>query len=222
MGSSSSKAARGIAARKFPTRSPGTSVPQPVTKPAAYKPNAPPTDAKDEGKSEKSWAMAQLPPKPKLTCLLAIRTDGMDPDFAMDQLPSGDFARRLQQMGVAQPNPTYSASSTATPMQEHQETPTGPLYPSAIHNVTLSALEARRAVQQQADEDFEAMGRASSQGRRFIDMRTLVDAMQLLSQGRSPIEVEKKLQLQPGLLSKLGRADVLTHISSVGVKKDEW
>lgn len=81
--------------------------------------------------------------------------------------------------------------------------------------MTLAVLEARKQLQQQADEDMEAVNEAGSNAvRRFLDMRTLIDAIQLLDRGHSSAEVEKKLGLQPKLLSKLGRQGILTHLAN--------
>jgi hypothetical protein len=119
-------------------------------------------------------------------------------------------------MGVVDPNPTYSPSSTASPefIDGPYSPPQGPAFPSARNNTTLSVLEARRRVQQHADEDFDAIGRASSTGRRFVDVRTLVEALQLRDRGVSKAEIEKRLSLQPDLLDKLGRPGILSHATS--------
>lgn len=148
--------------------------------------------------------MRQLTPK-------AIEADSVDPDFN-----PAEFSRRLNQMGIVQPNPTYSPSSTAV---QHPDAPpafnAGPVFPSSRNNVTLAVLEARKQLQQLADEDMEAINEAGKQAvRRFLDMRTLIDAIQLLDRGLSTAEVEKKLSLQPKLLSKLGRQGILTHLAN--------
>lgn len=75
----------------------------------------------------------------------------------------------------------------------------------------MSALESRRRLQVQAERDFEALGSVNSAGRRLIDMRTLVDALQLLNRGMCQRDVEKKLQLETGLLGKLGGPLVISH-----------
>ncbi|RFU77836.1 hypothetical protein TARUN_4420 [Trichoderma arundinaceum] len=187
MGASSSKAAARGAARKYPTRSPGA-VPQATT--ARARPQQPPAPRGDGSKDE------------------AVRADAMDPDFA-----PGDFSRRLHQMGIVQPNPTFSPSSTASPnlSPESLDVPPGPLFPPAKRNTTLSALEARRHLERIADEDLENMGRDGGR-RRLADMRTILDAVQLLNNGIPAADIEKKLRLAPGFLGKLGPAGVLTHI----------
>lgn len=187
MGSSSSKVARG-AARKYPTRAPGSAVPaatprrQPITK----------TKAEPLGDGSKDDA---------------IRADSMDPDF------NGDFSRRLQQMGIADPNPTYSPSSTAAYNLGPQYN-MAPSFPPSRSNPTLSALSARQRLQQEAEEDFESMGLANTQGRRFLDMRTMVDAMKLRGHGLADKDIEARLRIRPGLLERLGPQGVLSHVTS--------
>lgn len=138
----------------------------------------------------------------------AVRADAMDPDFT-----PGDFSRRLHEMGIVQPNPTLSNSSTASSnlSPESLDVPLGPLFAPAKRNTTLSVLEARRRLEQVAAEDLENMGRDAGR-RRLADMRTILDAVHLLNNGVPAADVEKRLRLAPGLLSKLGPSGVLTHI----------
>ncbi|KAL7945059.1 hypothetical protein V8C42DRAFT_324446 [Trichoderma barbatum] len=186
MGASSSKAAARGAARKYPTRAPGA-VPQ------ATSTRARPQQPASRGDGSKDDA---------------VRADARDHDFA-----PGDFSRRLHQMGIVQPNPTFSPSSTASPnlSPESLDVPPGPLFPPAKRNTTLSVLEAQRRLERIAAEDLENMGRNGGR-RRQADMRTILDAVQLLNNGFPAEDVEKKLRLAPGLLGKLGPSGVLTHI----------
>lgn len=133
----------------------------------------------------------------------------------LDGVPGG-FSQRLQQMGVVQPNPTYSSSSTAAESFTHHpeglSASPGPAnFPPAPRNQTVSALEARQQLQRLAEQDLEATGRSSNTTRRFLDMRTLVEAMKLRDQGIALADIESRLQLQPNLLQKLGRASILSH-----------
>ena len=119
-------------------------------------------------------------------------------------------------MGIVDPSPTYSPSSTAGPQEGGKPSAAGgPVFPSAKQNTTLSVLEARNKLQQQADEDSEAFSRAGNKAqRRFVDMRTLVDAIQMQDRGMAASEVERKLGMERGLLSKFGERGVLTHLTS--------
>ncbi|KAJ4003048.1 hypothetical protein NW752_012290 [Fusarium irregulare] len=182
MGSSSSKVVKG-AARKYPARAPGAAVPQAVAR--QQRAEAPKTQPKTLGNT--------------------IRTDAQDPDF-----PTGDFSRRLHQMGIADSNPTYSPSSTAATPLGSSAVP-GPHFAPTRTNPTLVALGARDRLQDEAEEDFANMGRG---GRRFLDMRTLVDAMKFRDRGIPEKDIEARLRIQPGLLSKLGQEKTFSHVSS--------
>ncbi|KAI1041507.1 hypothetical protein LB505_001835 [Fusarium chuoi] len=187
MGSSSSKVAKGVA-RKYPARAPGAAVPQSVARQPRAEPPKP--KSKSLGNSTKDDA---------------VRADAMDPDF-----PTGDFSRRLHQMGIADSNPTYSPSSTAaTPLGP--SAPPGPSLAPSRSNPTLVALSARDRLQDEAEEDFANMGR---EGRRFLDMRTLVDAMKFRDRGIPGKEIESRLRIQPGLLNKLGHERTFSHVTS--------
>ncbi|KAF4431426.1 hypothetical protein F53441_13902 [Fusarium austroafricanum] len=187
MGSSSSKVAKG-AARTYPTRAPGAAVPQAVARQPRAEPPKP--QSKTLGNSAKDEA---------------VRADAMDPDF-----PTGDFSRRLHQMGIADSNPTYSPSSTAaTPLGP--SAPSGPTFAPSRSNPTLVALGARDRLQEEAEEDFANMGRG---GRRFLDMRTLVDAMKLRDRGMPEKDIEARFRIQSGLLSKLGQEKTFSHVTS--------
>ena len=214
MGSASSKAARG-APRKYPT------MPSHVTSGSVAnkaKANAQPTARPANEKSDGKHNIAQrhtprLKPRAH-TAASDIRADSMDPDAV-----TGNFSQRLQQMGVVQPNPTYSPSSTAMPPENpaalaRRSGSAGPAFAPTRSNPTLSALEARRRLQQEAEAEFEALGTGKPGGRRFVDMRTLVDAMTLLNRGTPQEEIEKRLNLENGLLERLGKPGTLSHEST--------
>ncbi|KND91241.1 hypothetical protein TOPH_04184 [Tolypocladium ophioglossoides CBS 100239] len=213
MGSSSSKtaaaASRGAAARQFPSRAPGASIPHRTPR-TRTEPRSKPKPPLGDGTKDQDPGKAQQP-NANPRSVAAIRADAMDPDFA-----SGGFSQRLHQMGIVQPNPTFSPSSTAVPQASTTtlQAPAAPIFPSARNNTTLSVLEARRALQQRADEDLEKMGRYGSQGRRFLDMRAALDAMQMRHRGVPSSDIEQRLRLEPGIMDRLGRRQVLTHVST--------
>lgn len=218
MGSASSKAARG-ASRKFPTRSPSSAVSQ-TTRPRAQQPAASKADGSKDQSTPPLPARRISPPYRSyrffflllIQNLAAVIDDASDPDFS----PAG-FASRLQQMGIVDPNPTYSPSSRAGGAHHlggGLSSAAGPIFPSSRANVTLSALESRRAVQERAEQDTERFQQVGIRGaqRRYVDMRTLSDALQLLDKGVAAAEVEARMGMQAGLLQKLGRKGVLTHL----------
>ncbi|PMB64243.1 hypothetical protein BM221_010038 [Beauveria bassiana] len=188
MGSASSKAARG-ASRKFPARSAESAASQTTRAPRASQPRE-----------------ADLSKDQEMTDHAA------DPEFT----PAG-FANRLQQMGIVDPNPTYSPSSRAAGAHHLRGLPSsaaGPIFPASTANVTLSALAARQRVQERAEADMERFQQVGMRGaaRRYVDMRTLSDALQLLERGVPREEVEARMGMQEGLLARLGRKGVLTHL----------
>ncbi|KAK1466323.1 hypothetical protein CCUS01_01172 [Colletotrichum cuscutae] len=210
MGSSSSKAAQG-AARKFPTRAPGA-VPPPSTA-ARAAPAAPPTQP----------AQAQSRAK---TATLKPEADRHHPDLTSATTTTNpevtaEFSSRLRQMGIVQPNPTFSSTSTASagpgPVAGSRPGPSphadliqnpGPLFPSTSRNATLGTLEARRRLQREADAEFDGLGRSSSGGREFLDLKTIIQMHLMRERGHSPAEIEARLDLKAGVVARLGRIGI--------------
>lgn len=130
----------------------------------------------------------------------------MDPDAV-----SSDFAARLRQMGVVQPQPTFSPTSTASPTPSAPSVQNlGPSYPSPANNTTLTVLEARRKLQELAELDFEAIGRRGSLGREFLDTKTVLRLLKMRESGASDSDIEAQLDLRNGIVAKLGRPGVTT------------
>lgn len=140
--------------------------------------------------------------------IIATRADAVDPDY----LPGG-FSQRLHSMGIARPTPTFSPSSQVVP-QPSQGAVTSPLYPSASKNATLSVLEARRLLEQQAARDSASLARHDFPGRRFLDMRATLDAMVMRDRKIPDPDIERRLGFEPGVLDKLGPPRILTHLSA--------
>lgn len=126
---------------------------------------------------------------------------------------SPDFARRLGQIGVVQPNPTFSPSSTASPsmltapslQQTHNS---GPIFPSPSNNLVLSALEARERLEYEADQEFHNLGTSSSQGRRFLPASLIRDVLVMRERGATDQEVQHRFNLKNGVLNSLGPQDL--------------
>ncbi|TWU73269.1 hypothetical protein ED733_002488 [Metarhizium rileyi] len=142
----------------------------------------------------------------------ATKVYGNDPDFT----PS-DFSQRLYDMGMVQPNATKSSSATDQNNTQEVENdpstihhlPTKPIK----HNATLSVLEARRHLQQQADDETANSAPPGRRLKRYIDMRTLINVMRLRDMEMSPMAIEERLGLQPGTVTKLGHRGILSHVS---------
>ncbi|KAI1392766.1 uncharacterized protein F4822DRAFT_140094 [Hypoxylon trugodes] len=179
MGAKASKPAQS-ATRKFPTRTPGTAAPPHArSRPAAQRSSEPRASfTKDD----------------------TIKADGADPD--PNPVTNAAFSQRLKQMGVATPNPTLSNSSTATPYPEFTGPGphSGPNFPAAAQNPTLSALDARQRLQDRADIEFENIG----QGREFLDVGTLRQMLIMQAQGSPAGDIERRLRLKSGVVGRLG------------------
>jgi hypothetical protein len=122
---------------------------------------------------------------------------------------SAAFSSRLQHLGIVQPNPTFSPSSTARPVEGRGSRTTGPVF---AENSTVSALEARQKLEQAVVTDFEQMGTASYQGREFLDVATIRKVLILRDSGVEPTAIESKLRLKPGVVGKMGPPGAVTAV----------
>ncbi|TDZ46020.1 hypothetical protein CTRI78_v009131 [Colletotrichum trifolii] len=180
MGASSSKAAQG-AARKFPTRAPGA-VPPTSTSTSATRAAPVPTPPQSQSPQARPKAKAATS---KTDDILA---DSINPDNVTEE-----FSSRLRQMGVVQPNPTFSPTSTAQQFPHAAATQSpGPLYPSISRNQTLGTLEARRKMQQRATEEFEG----------------LVQVLLMREKGHTATDIEQRFDLKKGVIERLGRQGI--------------
>lgn len=141
---------------------------------------------------------------------IEAKADGNDPDFA-----PADFSQRLHEMGMVQPNVTFSPSSTAkNDVRKVASDPSMIQYPSNKQNATLSVLEARRHLQQQANDDIAKTGLRGRQYKRFVDTRILINTIKLRDQGMPYAEIEERHCLEPGTVKKLGCHGVFSHVSA--------
>lgn len=182
MGSGASKSAAQSTVRKFPNRPSGSA----ASAAAASRP-----------------APSRRPPPPQASYAKdeAIREDGRDNTIRPD------YAQRLRELGVVQPNPTYSPSSTASttttsPLQQADNS--GPVFPSPSNNTVLAALEARGRIQREADEEFESLGVSGSQGRTFLTSGMIRDVLVMRERGASEEEIEHRFNLGRGVVKRLG------------------
>ena len=116
-------------------------------------------------------------------------------------------------MGIVQPQSTFPAFSKA----ENMERPSITMpFPPSPQNPTLSALKARKALQLQADQDLENVGRPGCQGRQLLDIRAVIDAMRMRERGIPSRDIESRMGLEPGVMDRLGRTGLLSHVSTGG------
>ncbi|CAK7220771.1 hypothetical protein SCUCBS95973_004275 [Sporothrix curviconia] len=230
MGSATSKTARAAPTRKYPTRAAGAS---PAQAQARTRPPGAPIASNVPPK-----AQPPRPPRPRKPEPAAVEEpqrelEQTEATEAAADVKDNDFADRLRQMGIVQPNPTFSPSSTAGPVQSpapgarptggaevrghdadilrqienhrRQYASAGPsssaASPAARPNTTLTVLEARRRIQDQAAADHESF---AQKGREFLSALTLRDALVLRSRGVEPAAIEKRLRLKPGVIARLG------------------
>ncbi|KAK0631730.1 hypothetical protein B0T14DRAFT_532356 [Immersiella caudata] len=192
MGSSGSKAAQNTA-RKFPTRAPGSAPPSATTRTSRLPPAA------------KSPAQATYRREGE------IRADSSEPSSGFDSINPA-FADRLKQMGVAQPKPIFSPSSTASGFPDALPTAESfskPQFPAAAGNATLNVLDVRRRVQEQADRELDNLGRPGAQGREFLDIATVRKVLLMRQRGDSAAEIESKLKLKSGVVARLGPLSIV-------------
>lgn len=118
------------------------------------------------------------------------------------------LAQRLRQIGVVQPNPTYSPSSTASPTSSGEPASAGgapgPVFPSPSNNAVLSALEARERLSREAEEEFESLGLSSGNGRRFLTSGMIRDVLVMRERGASDADIENRFNLRSGVVKRLG------------------
>ncbi|CAK7208415.1 hypothetical protein SBRCBS47491_000084 [Sporothrix bragantina] len=222
MGSAASKTARAAPTRKYPTRAAGASPAQTQTRTRPPRAAPAPSEAP-------SQAQPPRPPRPR-EAEPVPEPESEQIDGAAD-VKDDDFADRLRQMGIVQPNPTYSPSSTAGPVhlpssgarptggaevrghdadilrqiENHRKQYASPSSATrsavARPNTTLTVLEARRRIQDQAAADSESF---AQNGREFLSALTLRDALVLRSRGVDSAAIEKRLRLKPGVVARLG------------------
>ncbi|KAF2770016.1 hypothetical protein EJ03DRAFT_271243 [Teratosphaeria nubilosa] len=182
MGSSASKATRAAsAARKYPTTPPTT---RPPTTNAPAAPRPPPAQNHQPGPTVHPQARARN------TRDEAINLDASDPDFAAS----------LRSLGPVQPNPTLSPSSTfSTPSASR------PRAPDPRKNPAIAVLDARARLQNEAEVEFQQAGRRGFEGRQFVDVFVIRDALVKRDRGGWAAErIEKALGLRRGVVGRLG------------------
>lgn len=104
-------------------------------------------------------------------------------------------------MGIVDPHQSQMPSSSH---------PASSVFPRGqpSHSPTLTALEARRRIQESIETDHD--GNSVKAG--YLDVATLRRIITLRDRGSSPAEVEKALGLKPGTVDALGRPGVFSSI----------
>ncbi|KAE9969481.1 hypothetical protein EG328_006844 [Venturia inaequalis] len=211
MGSSASKASRaaGSATRRYPTKPSAQ-----TSAPAQYR--ASPATPSKPGPT--------VHPTPQVAeeRTTDINLDASDPVYASN----------LRNLGVVDSNPFHSNSSIHNSSKHHHipdfapptnsRTPAydnnSPFpYPSAANmnpasNPALRILQARGQLQDQADKEFENVGRRTFQGRQFLDVTMVSQVLLARRSGASDQEIEKRMGLRAGVVERLGKHGVVEAI----------
>ncbi|TID22726.1 Aspartate-tRNA ligase [Venturia nashicola] len=212
MGSSASKASRaaGSATRKYPTKPSAQ-----TSAPAQYR--ASPATPSRPGPT--------VHPAPQATeeKTAEINIDASDPVYASN----------LRNLGVVDSNPFHSNSSVQNPSKQNHIPDFAPPtnsrnlaydnnspfpYPSAANmdpasNPALRILQARGQLQDQADKEFENVGRRNFQGRQFLDVTMVSQVLLARKRGAPDQEIEKRMGLRAGIVGRLGKNGVVEAIS---------
>ncbi|MCJ1243909.1 hypothetical protein MMC30_001106 [Trapelia coarctata] len=197
MGSTSSKAAKtaaGAAKRQYPTRIPPNTGPLTAT--------APPKGSTVYPKLHASSVRDET-----------INRDAADPDFTRSA-PDPGFAASLRSLGAVQAKPFYSHTSTFNPEQGSGDPPQPHMYPSRTTNPAIQVIDARTRLSEAAELEFSQMGKRGFQGKEFLDVVLICQALMLRDdKGLGDKEVEKRLELKSGTMARLGRKGIVGDVA---------
>jgi hypothetical protein len=73
----------------------------------------------------------------------------------------------------------------------------------------LLILQARQQLQDKADRELDGLGRRGFDGREFVDVHALREALILRRKGMKSRDIEGRLELKPGVLERLGGMGVV-------------
>lgn len=182
-------------ARKYPTRSP------------------PPSSSRTDVEPNRPNPAAKLGPSvhpdtsSSSTRNHSINFDASDPDIGLDA--------RLRELGPVTPSPTLSNSSTFNKVSGQDpttsssnfvpsaSTPSQSIYPTTS-NPAISLLTARYRIAEEAEKDFERIGKKGFQGRKYLDVATIRTVLVYRSEGMPDAEIERRLELRSGIVKSLG------------------
>lgn len=138
---------------------------------------------------------------------IAISFDASDPDIGLNS--------RLRELGPVVPSPTLSNSSTFNRASAQDpitssgnfvpsaSTPSQSIYP-ATNNPAVSLLTARYRIAEEAEKEFENIGKKGFQGRKYLDVATIRTVLVYRAEGVPDAEIEQRLELRSGVVGNLG------------------
>jgi len=159
--------------------------------------------------------------------LLAINLDASDPQYAAN----------LRRIGVVNPNPffappasdphqavpSYHSGSTISTNPrpsgsagaEATSPPPPNFFPAADigSNPALRILQSRQQLQDEAERELDQIGRRGFEGRKFVDIGSIRDAISLRDGGMATVDIEKRLGMKTGSVAKLGIRGVVKNVA---------
>ncbi|KAG9783888.1 hypothetical protein KCU88_g2905, partial [Aureobasidium melanogenum] len=192
MGSSSSKVAgraAGAARRQYPSTSSITNTGASTT------PNIQP---RPEPQSSPS---AQVHPDPTVSPPAETRSehvelDGRDPQF--------DSA--LRKIGPAKAPTSWNGRPVedAFPTSSQPMQPGRNIFPSSAQNPAITLVEARESINKRWEEELDNQGKRAFTGRTLVTAKDIKEVLTLRDEvGKPSSEIEKQMQLKPGILDQL-------------------
>ncbi|TGO65882.1 hypothetical protein BOTNAR_0073g00070 [Botryotinia narcissicola] len=182
-------------ARKYPTRTPP---------PSSHRTNVEPSQPSS---SAKLGPTVHPEASSSSTKNQSISFDASDPDIGLNS--------RLRELSPITPSPTLSNSSTFNQASAQDpitsgknfmpsaSTPSQSIFPTA-NNPAVTLLTARSRIAEEAERDFEKIGRKGFQGRKYLDVATIRTVLVYRSEGMNDIEIEERLELRRGIVKSLG------------------
>ncbi|KAA8636196.1 hypothetical protein SMACR_04991 [Sordaria macrospora] len=118
------------------------------------------------------------------------------------------------------PSQTQSQSpqqQTSSPQKENIPSLLTPHFPHLTTNPTLTALDARKHLEQAYEEEMDKFGRndKSFKGRQFLSVQMVKDVFELKKRGVIEAEVEKRLGLGKGVVRAVEGGGVLRGVNQV-------
>lgn len=79
------------------------------------------------------------------------------------------------------------------------------MFPSPATNPALQILDSRNRLSSAAEAEFAQMGRSGFEGKEFLDVVLIRQALSLRDEkGLANVEIEKRLGLKSGVVARLG------------------
>jgi hypothetical protein len=104
-------------------------------------------------------------------------------------------------------SPDFYSPPTQNPSTNHPFPDAYSRNPSS--NPALLILQARQQLQDKADRELDGVGRRGFEGREFVDVHALREALILRRKGMNGRDIEGRLGLKGGVLDRLGGMGVV-------------